>query len=265
MGVLGKVVGAGLGFMVGGPLGAVIGGAVGHQYDRSKDQAGTREIPYTTYDRSHEKQQARARQFATDDYQTLFMVSLISMAAKIAKADGYVAAEEIAVVDAFLKDELHMTSSERKVASRIFNEAKDYHGDHTSFARQFYRLSADNPQMLSAMVHLLFKIAAADGKIDPAETGMIHEISRVFNLRQEQYDQIRSFYVKETGHYYAILGCSPSSTDEEIKKSYRKLANEYHPDKIVSKGLPEDFTEFANQKLKEINEAYSHIKKERQF
>jgi DnaJ like chaperone protein len=262
MGILGKVLGAGLGFVVGGPLGAVIGGALGHQYDRSQGRSAGPEQLYTTYD-NPAAQQARAQSYATEDYQTLFMVSLISMAAKIAKADGYVAKAEIAVLDTFLKHDLHMTSSERKIASRIFNEAKDYHGDHTSFARQFYQLSASNPQLLSAMVHLLFKIAAADGKIDPIETGMIHQIAGIFQLRPEEYEQIRSFYVKASDHYYAILGCTPSSSDEEIKKAYRKLATEYHPDKIVSKGLPEDFIQFANQKLKEINQAYAHIKKER--
>ena len=251
MGILGKVVGAGLGFMVGGPLGAVLGGSLGHQYDAAQ----------TT--RQNKRKFIGAGQQSMQDYQAIFMVSLISMAAKISKADGHVSAAEISVLDDFLKNELRLSAQERQTASRIFNQAKQYHGDYADFAREFHTISSGNHQLLVTMLHLLFRIAASDAQVNPAEQEMIHNIARIFNLSAGEFDQIKSFYIKETSGSYKILGCTPASSDEEIKKAYRKLAHEYHPDKILAKGLPEDFVKFANQKLKEINEAYDRIKKER--
>jgi DnaJ like chaperone protein len=63
--------------------------------------------------------------------------------------------------------------------------------------------------------------------------------------------------------YYAVLGCTSGDTNEQIKKQYRKLVSEYHPDKIISKGLPDEFIKFANDKFNEIQEAYEAVKKER--
>ena len=62
-----------------------------------------------------------------------------------------------------------------------------------------------------------------------------------------------------------MLKTDANASIEEIKKQYRKLVSEYHPDKIASKGLPEEFTKFANDKFREIKEAYEAIKEERGF
>jgi len=86
---------------------------------------------------------------------------------------------------------------------------------------------------------------------------------RLFPKSDERYKKLKSKYVQEFEKYYAILGCGKNDNNEHIKSRYRKLVMEYHPDKIVSKGLPEEFTKFAQDKFREIQEAYDYIRKER--
>ncbi|MFT5661869.1 MAG: hypothetical protein ACI9TV_002517 [Sulfurimonas sp.] len=63
--------------------------------------------------------------------------------------------------------------------------------------------------------------------------------------------------------YYKILESSANDSLESIKKNYRRLMKEYHYDSIASKGLPENMLKFAEEKTKELNEAYAAIKKEK--
>ena len=111
------------------------------------------------------------------------------------------------------------------------------------------------------MLHLLFGIANADGQIDPKELNIIQQISGYIGISQSDYTSILNMFVKSTDSSYKILGVDKTATDEEVKKAYRKLAVEYHPDKVAYLG--EDFKKVANEKFQKINEAYENIKKER--
>ena len=82
-------------------------------------------------------------------------------------------------------------------------------------------------------------------------------------LFDEKYKKLKSRYIQDVDKYYAVLGCDSNDSNEHIKRQYRKLVSDYHPDKIASKGLPGEFTKFANDKFREIQEAYETIKKER--
>jgi DnaJ like chaperone protein len=106
-------------------------------------------------------------------------------------------------------------------------------------------------------------VSVADGAMNAAEERLIQSAVRIFNFSDAAYQKLKSRYVRTNDTYYAILGVSTSDSDEEIKSRYRKLVMEYHPDKIVSKGLPEEFTKFAEDKFREIQQAYDEIKKER--
>ena len=74
---------------------------------------------------------------------------------------------------------------------------------------------------------------------------------------------VKRQFVNDLSHHYAVLGLKNDADMGEVKKAYRKLVSEYHPDKIVSKGLPEDFIKFAEEKFREINQAYEAIQKEK--
>ena len=84
-----------------------------------------------------------------------------------------------------------------------------------------------------------------------------------FHFSDSQYHAIKSRYIAAADRYYKILGCTKNDTDDQIKSKYRALVKEYHPDKIASKGLPEEFTRLAEEKFREIQEAFDGIRKER--
>ncbi len=280
MGFWGKAFGIGIGFMMGGPLGAVLGGVLGHIYDVESDPQkmglGVR-CPYCgkmvrpTSDGycpvcgGDLKSKHFDQPQSATDRQFLFYVSLTSLAAKMAKADGVVSKEEIQAFDLFVRQELRLSEEERKVVAQIFNQAKNSPEDPMSFARQFRSLIGYQPEVLQTMVHLLFRIALADGQFHPAEEKFIRQVAEIFGLSPSEYDQIRALFVKFDHHAYQVLGLAPQANIEEIKNTYKKLANQYHPDRLIAKGVPEDFIKIANEKMAEINNAYDQIRKERGF
>lgn len=280
MGFWGKAFGIGIGFMMGGPLGAVIGGVLGHMYDTETDAGkmglGVR-CPYCgrtvrpTSDGhcpvcGNKLNVTQFNQPQSDtDRQFLFYVSLTSLAAKMAKADGVVSKEEIQAFDQFVRQELGLSTEERKVVAQIFNQAKNSPEDPMSFARQFRSLIGYQPEVLQTMIHLLFRIALADGNFHPAEERFIKQVADIFGLTPNEFEQIRALFIKVDYRTYQVLGLTPQASVEEIKTTYKKLVNQYHPDRLIAKGVPEDFIKIANEKMAEINNAYDQIRKERGF
>jgi DnaJ like chaperone protein len=117
--------------------------------------------------------------------------------------------------------------------------------------------------MLDLMIDILLRVSVADGTLSQSEEKLILSAVRIFNFSDEKYNKLKSRYIKDFEKYYAILECNRNDSNEHIKKQFRKLVSDYHPDKIASKGLPEEFTKFANDKFREIKEAYEVIKKEK--
>jgi DnaJ like chaperone protein len=117
--------------------------------------------------------------------------------------------------------------------------------------------------MLELMMDILFRVSLSDAALNAYEENMLQSAARIFGFAGARYQQIKSKYVRDVDKYYTILGCTRSDSIDTIKKQYRKLASDYHPDKIIAKGLPEEFVKFANDKFKEIQEAYDAIKKEK--
>jgi len=251
MGWIGKIIGGTLGFALGGPLGAVFGATFGHAYDSSNVQ--------------FEKIEGRTHLSPGQESQLTFFVGVFSMLAKLAKADGHVSQEEVNSVEEFMTRDLHLNPESRNVAVNIFRSAVDSPSSFEQFAAQFYNEFRYRPQFLELMMDILFRVSIADGILSPVEEEMILSAARIFNLSEGQYQTFKSRYIKEDRNtkFYAQLGCSPDDPDERVKSSYRKLVQEYHPDKIASKGLPEEFTKFAAEKFNEIQAAYEAIKKER--
>jgi len=254
MGFWGKTIGAGMGFMVGGPLGAILGGFLGHAYDVGNEQV-------RRYNEGDDHSWPEVEQ--EFDRQYLFYVSLASLAAKMAKADGVVTKDEIRAFDHFLQIELGLSFEERRTVAGVFNEAKDSPEDAVAIARQFRSLIGFQRDVLQMMIQLLFRIALADGELHRDEESFIQRIASVFQMSTAEYQQIKALYIKQTDHAYSILGISRGASDDEVKKAYRKLVREYHPDRMQAKGVPEDFMKIANEKMTEINQAYDQICKER--
>jgi len=131
--------------------------------------------------------------------------------------------------------------------------------------RSFYEVSRHQRVLLYSFIDLLFQSALADGKVHQAEQQAIDDIRHIFRISDSEYNNIKARYIDTAEKYYGVLNCTPASTNEEIKKQYKKLAKDFHPDTIISKGLPEEFVAFATKRFQEIQEAYESIKKKRGF
>jgi len=248
MGWFGKLTFGTAGFLFGGPLGAIAGAALGHHLlDKDEDcqdyNVGVRPV-----------EQAQAAYF----------ISMFSILGKLAKADGDVNREERAVVEGFIST-LRIPEEERQFARRIFNEAKDSPYSIADFAEQLYIMNSRQPTILLSFMDLLFKMASADGRLHQSEETALLMIRDIFRISEQHFNNIKACYQKDTDKYYKILNCTPANSDQEIKASYKKLVKDFHPDTVVSKGLPEEFIQFATGRFQEIQEAYEKIRKERSF
>jgi DnaJ like chaperone protein len=263
MGWIGKIVGGAVGFALGGPLGAIAGVALGHGFDATR-QAMTRGDTgtaggFTSFGRKVFGESPLRHA------QLTFFVGSFSMLAKLAAADGNVAQAEIRTVEEFMNRDLRLDPQSKRVAVDIFNTALSSPETFESFANQFYEEFANQPQLLELMIDVLYRVGAADGTISSAEEDLIRRAADIFDFSAARLDNIKRRYSRTDETYYAVLGCSRSDSDETVKKAYKSLVREYHPDTIASKGLPEEFTEFAAKKFREIQEAYENIRKERGF
>ncbi len=248
MGIMGKIVGGTIGFALGGPLGAIAGAAFGHAFDKTNEYG-------------HGEGMARLSQGEED--QLTFFVAAFSMLAKLAKVDGRVAKEEIDSIEHFMASDLNLDRESRVHATNIFKAAIESTNTFQDFAHQFYHHFQTQPRLLELMIDILIRVSIADGVFSESEENLIMAAVKVFKLSDEQYRKLKSKYVSDIDKYYAVLGCNRNDTDEQIKKNYRKLVMDYHPDTIASKGLPEEFTKFANDKFREIQEAYEVVTKEK--
>jgi DnaJ like chaperone protein len=253
----GKIIGGTLGLFVGGPIGAIGGAALGHfMFDRHDEGGGA----FGWGEQIGAGQ--RQRVFTTEQTQATYFVALFSMLGKLAKADGTVSQAEGEAFKAMLK-QMPLNRDQRQFAINIFNEAKRSPYSIEDFARQFRQITAGRTEIHTQMVDMLYQLAAVDQHLHEQEERAIRSVSRILGLSDSQVDGIKAKYFEEAGSHYQVLGISPSASDDEVRKAYRELARQYHPDTVVSKGLPEEFVTFAHTRFKEIQAAYDSIKKER--
>jgi DnaJ like chaperone protein len=246
---MGKIVGGTIGFALGGPLGAIAGAALGHAFDSNEtvERGGQGDLT------------------AGETSQLTFFVATFSMLAKLAGTDGRISKEEVDTVERFMLYDLNLSPRSRQMAMDIFYEASQNPMAFQDFAQQFYNHFQYRPELLEFMIDILLRLSVADGGLSASEEALITAAVRIFHMSENRYQALRGKYVQETQQHYAVLGCQPGDSDEQIKACYRKLVMEYHPDRILSKGLPEEFTAFAEQKFRQIQDAYEAIKKERRL
>ena len=252
MGWFGKLTFGTLGLFFGGPLGAIAGAALGHHLVDKKESFTNRRIP----------EPERPVMGPAEQAQATYFVSLFSILGKLSKIDGVVTRDEIGVVQDFI-NQLNISDMEKRFARQVFNEAKNSRYAIEDFAIQLYQALKNQPTVLVSFFDLLFRIAAADGTFHPAEEAALKRVKDIFRINDQQFENIKGVYFKELDKYYKILNCTPECSDQQIKSNYKKLVKDFHPDTIVSKGLPEEFTDFASQRFREIQEAYESIRKER--
>ena len=255
---IGKIIGGGMGMLMGGPIGAVIGGSIGHLFVDSQMEEGV------STDTRQGRGRGRQATFTNQEQkQAVFFATTFAMLGKMAKADGKVTQAEIKIVDGFMRDHLRLDKQARMFAVNIFNRAKDDASPFSQYASEFARHFQRDANMRMVLFEMLFQVAAADGSVNAQEKRLLEQTIRYLNIPHHLFEELQARLAPSADPAYSVLGLTPEATDAEIKKAYREKVMEFHPDKIVSKGLPEEFLTFAEEKFKEVNEAYETIKKAR--
>ncbi len=192
---------------------------------------------------------------------------LVAMLAKQAKCDGAVTQSEIGSIDTFFTHTLNLSAAARAEAIQIFQRAKDSHISFEFHARRYHALYAMNRPMLAAVLQLLVILSLADGEMSAEEEMLINQAQAIFGVQSEEYAQYRARQRQRTRtagekgeKYYAkVLGLRGEMTRDEVKKAYRKLVREYHPDRVAHLG--ESVRKTAEEEMKKINEAYDFFQR----
>jgi len=231
-----KWIGGGLGWAVAGPLGAVIGFFLG----TFVDQAGQmRQIESGTTTRGD------------------FAVSLLVLIAAVMNADKKVLTSELEYVRQYFIQSFGRESAQEAMLMLrdILKQSIPLRDVTTQMKNKL-----DYPSRLQ-LIHFLYGIAYSDQKVSPEEIKVIGVISEYLGISEKDIQSIQSMFYKDIDSAYKVLEIDKSTTDEEVKKAYRRMAVKYHPDKVGYLG--EDFKKTANDKFQKVNEAYEKIKKER--
>jgi len=191
-----------------------------------------------------------------------FTVAMIALSAKMAKADGVVTADEIRA----FKELFDMPKGEERNVARLFNLAKQDVAGFDAYAHRIADLYPDDPDTLEDIVDGLFHIAKADNYVHEAELAYLQAVAGIFGLSDREFERIKVRHVKSDRiDPYSVLGVPRSMSDADLKKHYRKLVAETHPDRLIARGVPEEFVRIANDRLAAINEAWDMIELERGF
>lgn len=248
MSIWGKVVGGAAGFAIGGPLGALLGAVAGHAVDQFRNQQA--QLPG-----------GEAAQPSADATRQIgFTIGVIVLSAKMAKADGRVTRDEIRA----FREVFHIPTDEEKNVGRLFDRAKRDARGFEPYAHQIARMLQDTPNVLEELLDCLFHIAKADGNLHAAELQYLQQVAEIFGFDEQEFARIRAGHVgSDASDPYTILGIERGASDDEIRRRYRALIREHHPDRLMAQGLPREFEEVANRKMAGINAAYDQIKRHR--
>ncbi len=249
----GKIVGGVLGMMKGGIGGLFIGLFLGHIVDRMIFGLTGKE---------------RTRQ--------LFFTALFACLGRVNKADGRVTEAEIASAERLMR-RLELDEQERRMAIQAFNLGKaadfDLEGELQEFVG-YTRLRTDLRQMF---MEVLMEGAAIDGQISGPEQEVLVRVANTIQIPPAIFYAMYNAFTATHGprgrapggtarptpsidNDYAALGLTREASEQEIKRAYRKLVGQYHPDRLVSQGLPEEMMEKAKERVRDINLAYDRIK-----
>ena len=240
MSLFGGIVGGFVGFTLLGPIGALVGSVVGSRMSESR---------------------TRRRNPNNFDHQVAFFAALFACFAKISKADGVVSKEEVNKIEEFISKKFNLDKEQRNFAINIFQKAKDDNVSFEAYAKQLQSLLKQSPNSLLIFYELLFELAMADGELHPAEEKILKKVPNIFKLPNNLFKELYEKYVSNIKDYYKILGVNRNMSFSEIRKVYLKKRKEFHPDMLISKGLPEVLIEKAKSKFIEIQEAYEELEK----
>lgn len=281
MGWVGKVIGGVVGLAVGGPVGAMFGTALGHGVDHSAAKL-RRNAELPPGDRKR--------------VQSAFFTATFSVMGHLAKADGRVSEADIALAETIMT-QLRLSPQLRSAAIALFRQGKSADFDLPAVVETFRRECLNQRALIQMFLEIQLQAAYIDGEPTLQQRRMLAEIRSGLRIPVILFKQLETLVRLQrqfsdnggpqgagagagsragTGNRrplatraptlkqaHALLGVSPQDSDATIKRAYRQLLSQHHPDKLVSKGLPEEMMKMAAQKTYEIRRAYEMIQKAR--
>lgn len=205
--------------------------------------------------------------------QTQFLESTFAVMGSLCKADGAVTRDEIAIAETMFA-QLHLSGERRESAKAAFSRGKAPDFDLDAEVTKFARAARGYRPILVMFLQIQCAAVAADGNVHPAEHQMLVRVARLLGLTEADVAQLEALLrtgargpspQRKLDDAYAALGLVPSATDLQIKRAYRRLMSQNHPDKLAGKGLPESMRAMAEERTREISTAYTVIKEARGF
>lgn len=250
-----RVIGALIGYALGNILGAVAGWFLGGFIGASIGSAGL----ISPRQRHHR--------------QEVFLKTAFTLMGRLAKADGRISEQEITHIENFMQ-QLGMTPEHRQQAIALFKEGAKPEFDIQAQLAQFLSVCGQSSQLRRLLVIYLIGVAMADGALHSSEELLLKHITQVLGFPPAAFEQMLNM-LRGQDHFasgsqtsllqdaYQALGVSESNSDAQIKKAYRKLMSQYHPDKLIGQGVPEDMIKTATVRSQEVQKAYDLIKNHR--
>lgn len=264
---IGKFLGGAIGFYFGGVLGLLLGIYLGHRFIDKASQLGVADLLKNN-----------------STIQETFFSTTFSVMGHMAKADGQVSQDEIAMARQIM-DHMKLDAKQKQSAIELFNQGKQPGFDMDSALLQFKQAAHRRTTLLQMFMEIQLHAAYADREMHAAERDIINKIAQHLGFSAQQLEQLSALVRSNLGlgsnqyryggsdtpkshaellkQAYEMLGVTSTATDPEVKKAYRRMMNQHHPDKLVSKGLPKEMIDMATEKTQQIKAAYELVKDSR--
>ncbi|MEX0281534.1 MAG: TerB family tellurite resistance protein [Arenibacterium sp.] len=185
-----------------------------------------------------------------------FAIAVVALGAKMAKADGQVTRDEVTA----FREVFQIAREDEAGAARVFNLARTDVAGYREYAQSVKRMFSDDDQTLADLMEGLFHIAVADGVYHPGEDAFLSDIAGIFGLSEPQFRAMRARFVPDAKpDPYSVLGVSPDTPRDEIRRAWRQLVRETHPDSMIARGVPEEAIKLAEKRMSDINRAWDEI------
>ena len=267
----GKLIVGLLGMLIGGPIGLAIGVLIGHFLDRGVERVQSFN-PFRPY-RPGEREEVQEALFS----------AVFSIMGHLAKADGRVSEQEIGQAEAIMT-RMQLNDEQRRRAQEAFRHGKDDDFPLDRTVAEFRQRIRRRRHLVVVFLELLLQTALADGELHAEEERILFRVAAGLGVPESQFRQILNMVLAQArfggagaagaggaagpsrpslGEAYQVLGVNEDASDQEVKKAYRRLMSEHHPDKLAARGVPEEMIRVSTEKTAEISKAYDMIKEAR--